>query len=161
MNLSKAAIPQFNAEVNAAFDVLEQQVAARMHAFAQEVFRSIVMTSPQWSSNLASNWNFSVGSPDTSYTEVPEKAEAATRRFRPYQLGSEPGVGRAIARMQTVMPGTLAQTIYITNATPDDAGGYLVESLESNFAGLRPVNLLSGQVHLIDAAVRIFGERTL
>lgn len=161
MRFDETGLDKFYRDTNTAFDLLELEVARRVHAFVQEVFISIAQASPQWSSNLVSNWNLSVGSPDLSYTEVPEKPGAADRRFRPYQLGSEPGIGRCVARMKTVMPGLWDATYYITNATPDDAGGYLVESLENNFSSLRPVNLVAGQVQLIEVAARRFQDRIL
>lgn len=123
----------------------EHKMADRVVQFSRTVFIDIVVNSPQWSQNLASNWNYAAGAPNYSYIEHPEKKK---RRYTPFQRGDSPVVENTISRMQHVPGPKWGQTTFISNATPDDRGGYLQKNIESGTVRLRPVNLVEGQQQL-------------
>lgn len=139
---------EFKAQVALAMAELRAQAAVKVDKFARTVFSNIVTTSPQWSQNLASNWNFSVGQPDASYTEHPNKHLRSGKGYTVFSRGDEPVVSQTIARMQARPQVLWGQTVYVSNATPDDLGGDLAQNIEDGHIRLRPQNLLGKQVAL-------------
>lgn len=146
----------FDRELALAFAVLETKMSVKYYAFTQEVFKSVVVTSPQWSGNLASNWNYSVNAPDTSYTEAAEKKLASGKFYDAYEVGSNPAVGRAIARAAAAAVPTWRQPVFITNTTPEDLRGYLVEEIAGGKVKLRPVNMVPAQGAIIGFTIDKF-----
>jgi hypothetical protein len=143
---------RFRAELAAELEVLKLKAGKKVDTFSRKVFSDIVSTSPQWSQNLASNWNFSTGKPDESYTESPNK-RAMRHSKSPFWLGAEPVVSQTIARMQGKPQVLWGQDVYITNATPDDKGGDLAQNIEDGRVALRPVNLVSQKVALFSYTI--------
>lgn len=142
---------EFEKQLASAFDVLESKMSLKYFAFTQQVFKSLVVTSPQWSGNLASNWNYSVNVPDNTYFEIYEKQESPT-----YKVGADPAVGKALARAASVAVPTWRQPVFITNATPSDEAGYLVQGIADGQVKLRPVNLMPAQGMIISFTVNKF-----
>lgn len=142
---------------------LEAEINSRYASFTRAVAKSLIETSPQWSGNLTANWNYSVGAPDESYSQIAAKGAVGADRLQkafhsrfggttsgPYYAGHEAAVSHAVTRMNAVKPPTWRDPVYLTNATPDDEGGYLEETIESGGVKLRPVNLVAGQIALIE-----------
>ena len=146
----------FDSELALAFATLEKRMSYRFYLFTHEVFKSIVLTSPQWSGNLASNWNYSVGAPDNSYAEVLEKEGALDLDFRAYSVGANPAVGRSLLRAARADAPTWRQPVFITNATPSEAAGYLVQDIAVGKVKLRPVNMVPAQGAIISFTVDKF-----
>lgn len=161
IEIRPADAAKYLAELDVAFALLEAQMAQKVDSFAREVYSSIVLNSPQWSQNFASNWNFSVGQPDTTYTEHPNK-EAMQYSEAPFYRGANPVVSDVISRLNEAPALKWGETAYFTNATPNGYFGYLLDNMEQDGKDwLRPVNLLGGQVALIEYAVGTFGSRRL
>jgi hypothetical protein len=153
IGVDPAALAKFQVDLAAAVVLLEAQMALKVDTFARRVYGGIIMNSPQWSQNFASNWNYSVGTPDESYTEHPNK-EGMRHTKTPFQRTNDPVVSAKLAELANYPTLQWGQTAYFTNATPDEVGGYLLEHMEKDGKSwLRPVNLLSGQVALINYAV--------
>lgn len=153
ISLDTSGLAEFDRQVGIAFFELEAELSRRFADFTQKVFKSIVQTSPQWSGNLAANWNYSVNFPDESYTATPQKQQ---RSKKPYQVGDPAAVSKALSRMSAVQPPSWAQPVYITNATPENDGGYLVEGIVNGKVKLRPVNLVPAQRALFEFSIKQF-----
>jgi hypothetical protein len=149
-------VASFEKELAQAFAVLEAKMSVKYYTFTQEVFKSIVVTSPQWSGNLASNWNYSINAPDTSYVEAAEKKLASEKFYDAYEVGSNPAVGRSIARAAAAAVPSWRTPVYITNTTPSDQAGYLVEEIAGGKVKLRPVNMVPAQGAIIGFTVDKF-----
>lgn len=113
----------------------------------RQVFTELVNGTPQWSGDLAANWNFSVNAPDYSYTETPMKGQAAElhSRFEPRHAGDQEAVRMSLARMEAVIDKvSWRDRVHFTNATP------IAEAVENQTIYIRPVNLLeSGGVAML------------
>lgn len=149
----------FDAQVDAAFVLLEAEMSLKFAAFTRSVFVSIVQTSPQWSGNLTHNWNYSIKTPDGSYTSI--KPDIPRKTFKPYQVGSSPATGQAISRMAVVALPSWRDTVYITNATPDDEAGYLADSIMEGKVNLRPVNLVPAQGAIFEFTIGKFKDQII
>ena len=159
ISLSTSEKSVFDAQVDAAFVKLEAEMSLKFAAFTRKVFISVVQTSPQWSGNLTHNWNYSIKTPDGSYTSI--KPDIPRKAFKPYQVGSNPATGQAIARMSAVALPSWRDTVYITNATPDDETGYLADSIIAGKVNLRPVNLVPAQGAIFEFTMGKFKDEIL
>lgn len=149
-------LPDFDKQLDAAFSALEVQMSFKFTAFTKEVYKSIVMVSPQWSGNLASNWNYSAGLPDLSYREITEKDLANSKVFQPYQVGSDPAVSTSLAKADGTKMVPWRSSVFITNATPEDKGGYLVNGMSDGSVKLRAVNLVPAQGAILSFTIEKF-----
>lgn len=153
IGVTPADLAKFNLELDAAVLVLQAQAMRKVDTFVQKVYGEIITHSPQWSQNFASNWNYSVGTPDERYTEHSNKREINSLAAA-FQRGMQPVVADKLQELASAPLLGWGQTAYFTNATPDDKGGYLLENMENTGnSWLRPVNLVSGHVALINSAV--------
>ena len=113
----------------------------------RQAFTDLVNGTPQWSGDLAANWNFSIGQPDESYTETPMKYEAAVlhSRYVPKSAGDQTAVRMSLARMEALIDKvSWRDRVHFTNATP------IAEAVEAQTIYIRPVNLLdSGAVAMV------------
>lgn len=155
ISLNTSGLAQFEVELQAAISQLEKEMSDKFTSFTRKVFAELVTGSPQWSSNLAGNWNYSVLKPDESYTRSVLKLAKAHKVARVFSRGEEPIISITLARMTEVAPPAWRDAVYATNATPDEDGNFLEELLERRLVRIRPVNLLSGKVTLIDYTVQI------
>lgn len=160
IRFDEKALLKFESDFAAAWLLFEKELSLRFTNFSQMVFTSLVTGSPQWSGNLTSNWNYSVGSPDESYFEIANK-KGSRDSDRIFIRGDDPAKGRAIARMRQVKSPSFRDTVYFTNATPDDEGAYLAETLETGAVKIRAANLISRQVALFNYTYRIFQDTSL
>ena len=159
ISLSTLQLAAFEEQVALAFVKLEAEMSVNFAAFTRKIFISIVQTSPQWSGNLASNWNYSVKTPNEGYNSI--KPDIPAKGFKPYQVGSDPATGKAIARMSLVDAPSWRDTVYITNATPSDDAGYLAEHIIEGKVNLRPVNLIPAQGAIFEFTVEKFKDEIL
>lgn len=159
--IDTSGVAQFERELAVAWLGFEDKISKKFEDFTRDVFKMIVQNSPQWSSNLAGNWNYSVNGPNGSYTRSELKTGAPYNNKKPFERGAEPVVSRTIARMKLVPGPSWRDTVYITNATPSDEGSFLVDEMESGRVSLRPVNLIQGQVALFNYTVAIRQDEIL
>ena len=161
ISLSTSKQSAFDAQVDAAFVKLEAEMSLKFAAFTHKVFRSIVLTSPQWSGNLTSNWNYSIKAPDESYSEIAEKELSQVRNYDPFEVGSNPATGRVLAKVAAAAVPSWRDTVYITNATPNESTGYLVDSIIAGKVNLRPVNLVPAQGAIFEFTMGKFKDEIL
>jgi hypothetical protein len=153
-------VDKFLAELDAGVVGLKQQAAARIDAWARGLFTDLLQNSAQWSGNFVSNWNYSTGKPDESYTRDPNKLDT-WRGQKPFQRGDGAAVSAATLRMNSVKPTSWGENIYFTNATPADSGAYLGDLLRDGEVKLRPVNLVSGQVFMFEQIQAIAASKPI
>ncbi len=132
---------------------LDREVSAVFYKWTARIFKDLVTTSPQWSGDLAANWNYSVGSPDFSYTQIPNKTgseagiDYVAQNFGVFERGDYRAVSMALERMLAVTQPTWRDTVYFANATP------IAPEVEAESIKIRPVNLVEGQVMMIKNTV--------
>lgn len=143
-----ADLARFDQALESEFLRVELALSKKFQAVAKQAFTMLVTNSPQWSGNFTTNWNYSVNTPDYSYTPSATKDEASFDRT-PFEKGSDPAVAQTLSKVFNLNGLSWRDTVFITNATPDDSGGYLGENMESGKVNLRPVNLVNGKVALI------------
>ena len=117
----------------------------QFHAKVQERFSMLVNVTPQWSGDMASNWQISLDGSAT-YREWGNKKKLwhlADAR----QMGDEEAVSYAIAQSVNVQY-TFEDKIWFANATPLTFGTSTVTGDGTTFA-VRPVNLIDGRVAMI------------
>lgn len=140
---------------------LDREISAAYYDWTKTVFEGVVQRSPQWSGDMTANWNYSVGSPDMSYTMLENKAAGPKRQKRlavgkvVYKMGAQPATGIALARMSEVTQPSWRDTVFITNATP------IAPDVEAQTIYIRPVNLIQGQVAMINYAIMTESQRGL
>ena len=127
----------------------------------REIFKSMAELAPQWSGNLVANMNYSIGEPDYTYVKTDEKAKAQTQfaTFSAKQRGDLAAVSQAIGKMENKPRPNLFDTVYVTFAAPADEGGYLSDVLQNNQGRVRVVNLVQGNVALIDYAENFLSKK--
>lgn len=152
----KTNLLDFDKQLDVAMAELEVKMSYRFTAFTKEVYKSIVMISPQWSGNLTSNWNYSAGLPDLSYTEIPEKKLTDGKNKAPFEMGSDPAVSKALTKAAQIKLVPWRSPVYITNTTPEEKGGYLVNGIADGSVKLRAVNLVPSQVSILSFTVEKF-----
>lgn len=150
-------LSEFNSGVDAALAAIERDVTHALRGFATTVFRELVENSPQWSGNLAANWNIGINAPSGDYNELVDKTGAwyghADQQHRgdfdPRVRGHAYAVGVAMGRnLPQLRAVGLRDTVHIGNNT-----GYLerVEDDESDSGKspyIRPENKIDGVVAL-------------
>jgi hypothetical protein len=131
---------------------LDREISEVFYFWTTRIFVDLVRQSPQWSGDLATNWNYSVKEPNYSYTKIENKATGRDgvvdkRRMAVgkivYQKDMDPAVAEALTRMKSVAPPTWRDTVYFANATP------IAPYVEAHSIYIRPVNLIQGQVAMI------------
>lgn len=124
---------------------LDREISEAFYTWTWNLFKELVTATPQWSGDLAANWNYSVGTPDMSYRQILNKTgdEPGIDHWREnqgvFQRGDWRAVEMALARAQGKRP-TWRDTVYFTNATP------IAQQVEDESIRIRPVNLVAGHV---------------
>ena len=103
---------------------LENKVAETHRRIVTHILRDLVVWSPQWSGNLASNWVIEYKGVNGAYQQAPKyqapvRGQSPDLGFDPYRMGSEPTVSQTIARERQKIAGIRYNTIVtIVNKTP-------------------------------------------
>lgn len=158
IRIDTSGIDAFCKEALLAMDRLDREVSDIFYAWTVRICTDIVQQSPQWSGDLASNWNYSVNVVDYTYTMSPNKADGdyrngavqkkshGTGRYI-FQRGDSPAVAMSLARMAAAPRPTWRDTVFFANATP------IAPEVEAHSIKIRPVNLIQGQVAMISYTV--------
>lgn len=106
------------------------------------VFRDVVMTTPQYSGNLASNWYIVYGSWGSPYHEL---STHGVRTKQPYERGDDPAVSETLDRELWKLDNIRWNSkVTIRNSTP-----YATEveaGIGPNNLEIRPENKIGGEV---------------
>ncbi|WP_454735369.1 hypothetical protein [Cupriavidus necator] len=150
-------LSEFNSALDSALAAMEREVTHSLRGFAVTVFRELVENSPQWSGNLAANWNIGINVPSHEYTELVDKAGSwyghADQQhhgdFVAHVRGAHYAVGVSIGKN---LPRTraigLRDTVFINNNTPYLHHVEADESDEGESPYIRPENKIDGVVAL-------------
>lgn len=146
-------IPEFRKQLQLEMARLDREISMAFYRWTMSLFTELVQGTAQWSGNLASNWNYSLGEPDFLYVQNPNKTgddphidyQQEGMRFGVFFAGADPAVAETLARAELSAIPTWRDVVYFANPTPDDQGGYLEENIEAGKVRLRPVNLVGGQ----------------
>jgi hypothetical protein len=137
-------IAAFIKQIDLAFAALDRGISREFEDYTKKLFKQLVETTPQWSGDLASSWNYSIGGIDPSYTPSSNKIE--TKAFwsiaQIYQRGADPAVSQAVARAAGKHP-TWRDAVYFHNPAPI---AYMVENLR---VLIRPVNLVDQRIAMV------------
>jgi hypothetical protein len=148
IHVDTSGVPQFNRELTLAFAEFERQITVSFQAKILSYYFELVYHTPQYSGDLASNWNVSRDSPDTTYSEHPDKYRASAAAayepdFEPKYMGHPDAVNMAVSRAQDrVMTLNWRDRVFFHNPTP------IAEKVENHRIILRPVNLVNGRVEM-------------
>ena len=150
ITIDTSGLTKFNAELDEALAALMLAVDAAYADWTRKVFKGLVEGSPQWSGDLASNWNYSVNGVDYSY-DPQFKGPDGMYFIGPngqelpaiHQRGDAEAVQAAISRMLTVTPPTWKDKVYFNNETP------IATDVENMTVLIRPVNLVDGRVAMV------------
>lgn len=106
------------------------------------VFRDVVMTTPQYSGNLASNWYIVFGPWGAPYRELPSYGVTTDH---PYERGNDPAVSETLDRELWKLDNIRWNSkVLIRNSTPYASD---VEAYRGpNGKPIRPENKINGQV---------------
>lgn len=147
IKVNSAGIESFNLKLVAEWARFELALSAVFAAWTRRVFTGLVFGSPQWSGDLAANWNYSVNGLDYSYDDSLKDAVDVVFLTGVVQRGDFRAVSIALNRMMNVTAPTWRDTVYFNNETP------IAPEVEAHSIHIRPVNLIDGRVAMIQYTI--------
>lgn len=151
LTTSNSEIDAFVNQLRLEMARLDREISKSFYDWTIKVLQIAAENTPQFSSDTVRNWNYSVGHPDLSYTESPEKyefAQAHSMRL-PYSRGDAPGVQEAMQKAKGQRQPTWRDMVYIANGAP---AAILMEGQQ---IALRPVNLIPSAQIMIDYTLTV------
>lgn len=146
-------IPNFIRDLDLAVAEMDRGLSNEFERWTKMVYSEMVHTTPQWTGDLASAWNYSINSIDTSYTPIPNKVE--NDKFWSaadvYQRGMSPATDTALAKAAGQHP-TWRDVVYLSNPAP------IASDVENLRVLIRPINLIDGRVGMIQYYVDKFNR---
>ena len=134
---------------------VKRGIATEKAKLARKVFVSVVEGSPQWSGNLAQNWNLELGTARGRYQAVMGYNPENWYRPEPFQAGDDPATTIALYTLPKLTQLKWNTPIRITNYTPYAAQ---VEAGQGpNGRPIRPDNYRYGQIAMVGYAMLKFG----
>jgi hypothetical protein len=135
-------VAAFNKALMLALAQFDRDISDAFRDWTRKVYWELLWGTPQFSSDLVRNWNYSLNAPDNSYSESPQK-KLMGLLDEPLQMHDMFGMQFAFQNMLGQTPPTWRDAVYFTNATP------IAEQVEDHIIYLRPVNLVNGKVIMI------------
>lgn len=141
-------IARFNRELDLALAQLDRGISSWFENLTKVMFRELVVNTPQWTGDLTSAWNYSLNTPDQTYSPIPNKVEAQQHWSKAdvFQRGAEPAVSSTLLKAAGVKP-TWRDVVFFHNPAP------IAERVENLQVLIRPVNLVDGRVAMIQFLV--------
>lgn len=155
IQLDMSDLPAFELALSLELARLDREITEKFRGWTVTLFKELVYGSPQWSGDLTANWRYSVNAPDFTYVPIPNKVEGSQfwSKADVYQRGAEPAVGMALANLAAAPKPTWRDTVYISNSTP------IAADVEDRRVAIRPVNLVNGEVAMIEFVVAMEQRR--
>lgn len=140
-------IANFIQQLDLEMAAMDRQISAEFEAWTKRIFKDIVVGTPQFSGNLATAWNYSIGEPNSAYAPIPSKGDwKKARKAEIHVRGDDPAVSEALAKAEGVHPGW-RDVVWIHNPAP------YATLVENQGVTLRAVNLVDGRVAMVQYAV--------
>lgn len=143
ISLDTSGIAAFTKALEAEYGVFEVRLSQAFAKWTRKVFTGLVEGSPQWSGDLAANWNYSVNLPDYSYSPTLKDTLDQVFLTDVRERGDPQAIAIALSRMSAVMEPTWRDVVYFNNETP------IAEPVENMTVKIRPVNLIDGRVAMV------------
>lgn len=149
IRIDTKGVPKFVKELELELARLDREISEAYYNWTVGLFAYLVDNTAQFSGDLTSNWNYSVGQPDFSYHEWPMKYEYAKPHslLSPHQRGDPEAVTHAMDKMRATARPNWRDTVLFANATP------VADLIEGQRILLRPVNLVAGQAMTLSLLV--------
>ena len=107
-------LPDFDRVVKGWLKEVEVDTTKAVKGLAKFTLMKILTRSPQYSGDFVANWNTSVGTPDTSFTENVFGTRSLDEPT--FHKGSSPAIAYAYGKADAGLSGfTLGKTIYLAN----------------------------------------------
>lgn len=151
----KVSVANIDSVMNRLKKAVETNVNAQFHEKVDERFLELVSTTPQWSGDMASNWQIST-STDVEYLRWGGKSDNYRQQGTMVQMGDEAAVSFAVDRSKLVQY-TYTDVIYFANSTPLTFGVSTVTGQGTTHA-VRPENLIDGRVAMISYLLSRFPQ---
>lgn len=151
IQLDTSGIASFMTALNLEMARLDREISFVFYKWTARIFQELVEDTPQWSGDLAANWNYSVNQPDYSYSRIPNKTGDDVRvdwhlqNQGVFERGHPNAVMTAMSKFATVPQPSWRDVVYFANATP------IAPDLPT--IKIRPVNLVDGKVVTINEVV--------
>lgn len=108
-------VEAFKAKLKAVMPTVEAEVNTKFRKLGQLIFTDLVMNSPQWSGNLATNWHINTG----GYNQHPLYEPWNPDLSKAYWRGQNPAVGDTLnAELPKLDATTYRDTIRLYNSAP-------------------------------------------
>lgn len=140
----KLAISNIDSVMSRLRKAVDTNLNAQFKEKVEERFLTLVQVSPQWSGDLASNWQISL---DGSAHYSPTFKQQDWHKAQKVHMGDPAAVDYALAAAKLV-EYTWKQKIYFANATPLTFGEKTVTGSGVTRV-VRPENLIDGRVAMI------------
>lgn len=150
VDIDFSQIDTFLAEVEREQLAFNNQISLRFREWVRAIFYDIVELTPQWSGNLAANWNISTSSLGNPEETIPAKAYMwpLPLYVEPHKRGDPEAVGISKARFDDAEFGYSNQ-VYIYNPVE------IAPAVEAQSIHIRGVNLVDGRVAMIAHAYAV------
>lgn len=158
VGVTASGLKKFESQLDKAMAQVEAKLSASFSEITREAFTLLVTNSPQWSGNFTSNWNYSVNAPNYGYQKIDGKDAPETDR-KPFRRGMNPAVAKTLAKVSDLSQVSWRDKVFITNATPTDTGGSLLEGMEDGSVNLRAINLIDGRAALIQYTITVMNQK--
>jgi len=137
INFNPAELSKFCDGLDSFLEAAHLEAANVYKGFTVAVYHRLLVTTPQWSGNAVSNWNYSMGTPDhsvnTSMLSKYEQSHKVAHLAGPiHDMGDQEGIMMSIQRNTGKAKGITLGPVHITNASVNMAGDAYIEMLEKN-----------------------------
>lgn len=151
-------VASFTRELDLALAAMDRALSQKFEDWTKKVLYQIASTTPQFTGDLASAWNYSVDQPNYYYTPSQDKLGNVTytpsNRIVPRQRGDFRAIEEAVSKAAGTHP-TWRDVVYLTN--PAD----IAPMVERQTVLIRPVNLVDGRVAMVQYYVDKFNRGDL
>lgn len=134
---------------------VQKSIAKAKVDLATRVFTDVVEGSPQWSGNLAANWDIEVGASKASYSPIAGYSATEWNKGGSYEVGHPLAIGMAMPHLSKLSEVKWNSKINVVNYTP--YGSEVEAGQGPNGRPIRPENYVYGQIAMVAYAVMKHG----
>lgn len=134
---------------------VQKSIAKAKVDLATRVFTDVVEGSPQWSGNLAANWDIEVGASKASYSPIAGYSVTDWNKGDKYEAGHPLAVSMAMSNLGKLSEVKWNSKINVVNYTP--YGPEVEAGNGPNGRPIRPENYVYGQIAMVAYAMMKHG----